>query len=276
MTHTFREHPVYGLCLFIDNGVVEAGIPLQFGLRIGHFSFKGEKNVFFEQPRDMTAFTTEEGWRIYGGHRMWLAPESAQVMFPDNQPISYVFDGDTLILSQKEDPWLKVIKQFLITLEGSCMHITHRVTNTADKLRECSLWGISVMAPGGVETINFERRDDGFDPWHRISMWDYTNLGDPRASYTRDQIQITHLPMEERYKIGVGHPFGPVSYENGDTVFVKYFSVDTTKAYPDGNVSFETFFSKYMVEVESLSPLVTIQPGESEDYTEILELRKKP
>lgn len=275
MEHFEKIHPVYGRCLFANNSTLEVGIPLEFGLRVGHFSFLGGKNVFFEQPRDMTTFTTEQGWRIRGGHRLWLAPESEKVYCPDNEPITYRVDGDSLILTQGEDPWLKVIKQFVLTFEGNRLQVTHRITNTGDAPMECSLWAISVVAPGGTETINFQRRDGGMDHWHRISMWDYTSLGDPRVTYTRDQIQIRHAPLEERYKIGVGHPYGPVSYENGDTVFVKHFPVEPEKTYPDANVSFETFCSRYMMEIESLSPLGTVLPGGDMTHTEVWELLHK-
>lgn len=270
-----KDHPIYGKCLFADNGIIEVGVPLTFGLRIGHFSFIGEENVFFEQPNDMTQFTTDDGWRIRGGHRLWLAPESKSTYCPDNEPISYELLGDTLVLTQKEDPWLQIIKQFSLCLEGQTLRVTHRVTNLSEQPLERSLWAISVMAPGGVEYIDLERRDGGADHWHRISTWDYTSLGDTRATYTRDQIRLEHLPLEERYKIGVGHPFGPVRYENGNIVFKKYFEVKKDSLYPDANVSYETFFSKYMVEMESLSPLFTMQKGETAEHTEVWELSRK-
>ena len=275
MNQNIRNHPVHGQMLFVDNGIIEVGIPLEFGLRVGHFSFCGGKNVFYEHPNDMTIFTTEQGWRIRGGHRLWLAPESEKVYCPDNNPISYRFEGESLVLTQQEDPALKVIKEFILTFDGAKLQVKHRITNTGDAPLECALWAISVVAPGGTETINFERRDGGMDHWHRISMWDYTSLGDPRVTYTRDQIVIRHQPLEEKYKIGVGHPYGPVRYENGDTVFVKHFPVHTDKLYPDANVSFETFCSKYMMEIESLSPLGTIQPGGDMEHTEVWELLRK-
>lgn len=272
MNHTIKNHPVHGQMLFVDNGVIEVGVPLEFGLRIGHFSFCGEKNVFYEHPNDMTVFTTPEGWRIRGGHRLWLAPESEKVYCPDNNPISYRFEGESLVLTQQVDPALQVIKEFTLTFDGSKLRVDHCVTNVGEQPLECSLWAISVVAPGGTETINFERRDGGMDHWHRVSMWDYTSLGDPRVTYTRDQIVIRHQPLEEKYKIGVGHPYGPVRYENGNTVFVKHFQVHSDRLYPDANVSFETFCSKYMMEIESLSPLGTILPGGDMTHTEVWEL----
>lgn len=277
MNRRIVAHPVFGKCLYADNGIIEVGIPLDFGLRIGHFSFLGEENVFYEHPNDTEIFTTEEGWRLRGGHRMWIAPESPKVYCPDNAPISWRVEGETLILTQQEDPRLKVIKEFRLTLEGSQLKITHRVQNTGTEPLIGAVWAISVMAPGGTETIDLQLRDGGMDHWHRISMWDYTSLGDPRATYTRERITLRHLPIEDKYKIGVGHPFGPVRYENGNTVFVKEFPILPEKEYPDGNVSYEAFFSKYMTEMESLSPLHTLQPGQWMEHQETLTLlRKEP
>ena len=75
--------------------------------------------------------------------------------------------------------------------------------------------------------------------------------------------------------MGIGHPISPVRYEMEDVVFYKHFTVDRAKTYPDSNVSYETFFSKYMLEMESLSPLGTINKGEAMEHTEVLELRRK-
>ena len=275
MNTGIKNHAIYGKCLFADNGVIEVGIPLDFGLRVGHFSFVGEKNVFFEQPNDMEKFTTDKGWRIRGGHRLWIAPESPLTNCPDNEPISYTVSDDTVTLVQKEDPWLHIIKTFTLKFDGAKLEVVHRIENLSEDELECSLWAISVMAAGGTEYIDFERRDGGMDHWHRISTWDYTSLGDPRATYTRDEIKIRHLPVDERYKIGVGHPFGPVRYENDGVVFKKYFAVEKDKIYPDANVSYETFFSQYMVEMESLSPLGRIEKGERMEHSEVWELLRK-
>ena len=275
MKHRIEHHPLFGKTLFWDNSVIEIGVPLEFGLRICHFSFCGEKNVFFEQPRELTQFSTPEGWHIRGGHRLWLAPEGEYDYYPDNQPIAYAFEGDTLVLTQENDPLLQGVKSFRISMDGAVLTVTHSFTNTGAAPKECSLWAISALAPGGVETIPFARREDGFDPWHRISTWDYTNLGDPRASYSLDGIRLTYLPIDDRYKIGVGHPDGPVSYENGDITLIQNFPIFRDRAYPDGNVCYETYYGRYFIEMESLSPLRRLLPGESMEHTEQLQLIRK-
>lgn len=259
----------------VDNGVIEMIIPLTYGIRIGHFSFCDGENVFFEQPKEMQDLTTTAGWRIRGGHRLWVAPESENVYYPDNEPVSYEIHGEEIVLRQKEDPWLHVKKSMRICFEeGASVRIVHKIQNTGCKKIEGSLWAISVMAPGGVQHIPLKLREGGLDHWHRISMWDYTSMGDPRAVYTRSEIRLTHLPMDEKYKIGVGHPFGGVWYKNRGVIFEKKFSVQENKTYPDGNVSYESFLCRHMVEMESLSLCREIMRGESMEHSEVWTLRK--
>jgi hypothetical protein len=206
---------------------------------------------------------------------MWLAPESPKDYWPDNAPIEYQIFDDAVEIRQQEDPWLHVKKSMRITfLEDAKVEVENRIENTGEETIHCSVWAITSVAPGGVEDIFFALRDGGYDHWHRISMWDYTSLGDERAEYRRDGIKLTHIPMEQKYKIGVGHPHGPVRYTNNGVTFVKHFDVHPEMTYPDADVSFETFMCKHMVEIESLSPLGTAKPGESLFHTERWELIK--
>ena len=274
INQSIQEHPIHGKCLFADNGVIEIGIPLTFGLRVCHLSLCGGGNLFFEQPHDLTSFMTEEGWRLRGGHRFWLAPEGKATYYPDNDPIRYDISGDSITVVQPEDPWLKVIKSMVIRFEDNRIRICHKIINTGDEPLVCSLWGISCMAPGGVETIHLKHRDGGYDPLHNICMWDYTSMGDPRAHYERDRIVLTYLPIDAKYKIGVGHPISPVRYENKGVAFIKHFTVHAEKPYPDCNVSYETYFNKYFVEIESLSPMAEAAPGEGLTHEELWELKE--
>jgi len=266
--YTEKNHPVHGKCLFLDNGVIEVGVPLDFGIRICHFSFVGEKNVFFEQPNEMTDLTTPAGWRVRGGHRLWLAPESQDIYAPDNDPVTVERVQGGVRITQREDRVLHVIKECTLTLAGESVHITHRITNTGD-VRTCALWAVSVMAPGGVEHIPLAVRSGGCDPLHRFAIWDHTTLGDERAEYRKDEVVLTHKPIDARYKLGVGHPAGDVRYVLPWVTFVKHYELQKDKCYPDGDVSFETFLCRHMTEVESLSPLYTLKTGESATHDEM-------
>ena len=264
-------HPVHGECLYVDNGVIEIGVPLTFGIRVAHFSFVGEENVFFVQPKEMKTFTTENGWRIRGGHRLWLAPEGKFDYYADNEPIDYETHGDTVVLTQRNDPLLSVIQSMEITLKENTVSITHRVINTG-KRKKIALWALTVMKSGGVLTVPLPEREGGFDPLVHISAWDYTDFSDERIKFGKKEIKIYQRAGKRNLKIGVGHPAGAVTYEIGDTVFKKRIPLYAGKKYPDGGVSFETFVSDFMTEIEGLSPLKTLSPNKTATYTETWEL----
>lgn len=267
--------PRFGESLCATNGTVELYIPLSYGIRIAHFSFCGGQNVFFEQPKEMTDLTTPEGWRIRGGHRMWVAPEDDREYFPDNDPIDCRVEGDTIYLTQKEDTFQKVIKSMALTfVDDASVQVVHRLQNTDSQARKCALWSISVMAPGGTEHVPLQLVDDGDHPSHWLSFWSHTNIGDPRVTYKKDEIVLSHRPTGDRFKIGVSRINGKAWYKNYGVIFEKDFAVTDGVIYPDNNVSYETFLCDHMVELESLSPLYTFAPGETKEHTEIWKLRK--
>lgn len=293
MRYSVKEHPHFGRSLYADNGVIEVVIPLDYGIRIGHFSFCGGENVFFEQPKDMTELTTPEGWRVYGGHRLWLAPEGSHDYHPDNEPVSYEItyqdttegnipcaEAQGILITQKEDARLGVKKSVYLSFgrkedaDGNSLTVVHKLENTGQEVLNMALWPISAMAPGGIEHIPLKKYCNGSMPRHRFATWYYTDLGDVRAKYTREEITLTHIPIEEKYKIGVGHSNGQVWYENKGVIFGLSFPVEPDKEYPDGNVSYETFLCKHMVEMESLSPCMRILPGECIEHCEVWELRQ--
>lgn len=269
------NHSLWGKTLFADNGIIEIGVPLEFGLRITYLSYRGSENLFFEQPKDMTDLTTSEGWRIYGGHRLWIAPESDDTYYPDNNPILYEISDNAITIIQQKDPWIMIEKSMEISFPtDDSLQVIHKVKNINSITRTCAIWPVTSVAPGGTQIIPLHYSESGCAPLHRISTWFYTNLGDERATYNRDSIILKHKPTSERYKIGIGHPNGHISYSNKGVVFEKTFCVYPEKEYTDGNVSYETFMCDHMVEIESLSPLYNIKPGQCAQHTEIWTLKK--
>ena len=276
MNTNIINHTLWGKTLFADNGIIEIGIPLEFGIRIGHLSYKNEDNLFYEQPNDLNDLCTPEGFRIRGGHRLWIAPESKKVYYPDNNPVKYEISENKITLFQEEDPYLRIKKSIEITFtndEEIC--INHKILNTKEENRKISIWGITSLAPGGKAVIPLKYRENGYDPLHKISMWDYTNLGDERAKYERENITLSHKPIAQKYKIGVGHPNGSVPYENKGVIFKKVYKINPELEYPDGGVSFEIFMCKHMVEIESLSPFFEVEAGGTAEFNEKWKLKKQ-
>lgn len=266
----------FGKMLFVESGDIKLGISLDFGIRISYLSYKASENLFFEQPKDMTELASDEGWRVRGGHRVWLAPESERDYYPDNLPISYEISNEKITVYQPEDEYLKVKKRIEISFDSdNTVRVVNKLQNTDIVCRRFSVWAVTSMAGGGTEYIPLKYGNMSYSPVSRVSMWFYTDLGDKRAEYTPGLIKLSHAPYPTRYKIGVGHPNGSVKYVNRGVTFEKIFDVFEQREYPDGNVSFETFMCDHMVEVESLSPLFDVAPNGTVSHTELWRLSEQ-
>lgn len=268
LAHEYFSDPEFGKCILLYNESYELIIPLEFGIRIIHFSKRNGKNLFFVQPNSMKDLTTEDGWRIYGGHRMWIAPEGNWCYTPDNQPIEYTLTDEGIILVQSEDERAKVIKTLHVQFTNNNVIITHEIQNTDIQPIDVSIWAITSMTPEGIQTIPFAPPFRIYNPNRHISLWDYTQLSDPRAKYLSDRIILSHKPLPEKYKIGINASDGNITYEVPFGTFQLNFDVFENAVYPDGGSNYETFMCCHMTELESLSPIQHILPNERISHIE--------
>lgn len=273
-----RHYRHFGECLWLENGTWEMGIPLSFGLRILAFLRAGLENVFFEQPADAEYLTTPEGWRIYGGTRLWFAPESEHALYqPERNPISYAWANERLILTQAEDEALHAIKQIEIaeTEDPNGVSVAYRVTNAGEEPLVGAPWAVSVMRGGGVLTVPFaaEAGEITAKPERRLSLWNTTSLGDERLAFTDRSVEIRQKPLDAYLKLGLSCAAGTGSYALEDQTFTKTFPVQQGAAYPDGGVNLEVYCCRWMLEFETLAPLKILLPGESAEHVEYWTIR---
>ena len=88
-------------CIRLDNCKIELVVTTDVGPRIIRFGLNRGQNLFNE-IREQLGKTGGDQWLIYGGHRLWHAPEDIhRSYFPDNSAIKYSWDGSTLKLIQE-------------------------------------------------------------------------------------------------------------------------------------------------------------------------------
>ncbi len=74
-------------CYQVSNGLVELIVTTDVGPRLIRFGFPIE-NELAEFPADLGRMGGSE-FRMYGGHRLWHAPESQErTYYPDNSPVT--------------------------------------------------------------------------------------------------------------------------------------------------------------------------------------------
>ena len=62
-------------CYRLSNNLVDLIVTTDVGPRVIRFGFVGEENEFKEYE-ELMGRTGGAEWRIYGGHRLWHAPEA--------------------------------------------------------------------------------------------------------------------------------------------------------------------------------------------------------
>ena len=131
--------------------------------------------------------------------------------------------------------------------------------------------------PGGTVVIPNEPfapyGPDSLLPVRSLALWSYTDLTDPRWTLEKEAIRLSvdeHIHSQQ--KIGVLNKQGWVSYEMDDLVFTKHASLISDAVYPDMNSNFEVYTDGGFVEIESLSPLRHLEPGQFVEHQERWEI----
>lgn len=258
--------------LSISNAHVELVITLDVGPRVIAYRTPRGHNVFKNYTEQMGG-SGESEWMIRGGHRLWAAPEADVSYALDNSPVPHELLPNGIRLdAAPAAPW-GLRKVLTLTLDEDSSHVSvhHRLVNESEKPMEISAWGLSVMAPGGLEIIPLPELGEhprDLQPNRLMVAWPYTDMTDPRWRFGSEFITLRQTQEGGPTKLGLAHKGRWVAYLNGETLFVKTFGYEEGAAYPDFGCNFETFTNPDMIEIETLSPLRKLQPGEAVELTE--------
>lgn len=277
MQKIVKDTSRWGKVLWLANDNVEIGVALEFGIRVVHLSCVGCDNLFYVQPEDLSdGFTSDDGWKLYGGHRIWMAPESEASCYPDNDPVKWEETGDGVLITQNVDPLLGVCKTLDIAFLGDGgIKLTQSIYNATDKPIDGAAWGVNTLDAGGIARISFASNDRrGFNPHRVVSLWSDTNLHDPRLAFEKDQLTATFLPLKDYLKVGLYCMEGKAVFENKGQKFILCFDAQPLNLYPDFGCNFELYMCSRFMELESLGVMTHILPGECASHSETWYLSK--
>ena len=259
-------------CYEICNDTVDLVITGDVGLRVIRYGFIGGPNEMCN-VKEQIGNTGGDEWFIYGGHRLWHSPEGKpRSYFPDNFPLDIEIIENGVKVSQPLETTTGMKKDYIITLnpESSAVELKHYITNQGMWDVELAAWALTVMAPGGIEIVPQNQEDTDLLPNRMLSLWPYTKLNDPRVTWGKKYILIRQDPnCKEAFKFGISNTYGWAAYANHGNLFVKKFNPIEGALYPDySGSSYETYTIDFMLEMETLSPLVVLEPGETLEHIE--------
>lgn len=277
----------YGRCLQISNGLVDVVVTIEFGPRIVRFGFVNEPNVLYNDierkhvVRDQSIadrYGKDSAFYAYGGHRLWLAPERMpETYYPDNEPVIYGIMPESVSFTPGRQKHNEMQIGFEIMLGDGATDImvVHSAKNYSKEKQYCALWAITMVNGGGIEIIP-QNRESGVNqqlPNRVISCWPYTDFHDERIFINNKFITVTHDPNNSKpLKLGTNDVLGWAAYCNSGYTLVKRFIHSPQAKYPDFGCSYETYACGDYLEMQTLSPLYCIEPGEGIRHVENLSL----
>ncbi len=279
----------YGKCVSISNGVIEAYVTVDLGPRIIKFGFVGEQNIMQSNRKEFGNKTDEiftkyfgegKAWENFGGHRIWLSPESyPETYYPDDSSVSYTITENGAIFTPKPEYENGVSKTLEIKMDkdDTNMQVIMNVKNITDKPKSFAIWGLTVSEKNGTVIIPMNTNNTGLLHNRSISVWSYTDLSDERIYFGKRYATVKHDPEAEKpLKLGFDLNSGCVYYVLGDDVFCKRYATNHPDGvYPDAGCSFETYSCSVFTEVESLGELKTVAPNETSSLIESWSLCKR-
>jgi len=262
-------------CLKLDNGAVSLWLITSAGPRIIGFSLPGGDNVLAVLP-DITLPTADnQVFRLRGGHRLWHAPEDqVRSYVPDDKPPQIEEFDCGVRATQPVESITGIEKQICVSLpdERPRAVIEHKLTNRGLWPIELAPWAITQLKPGGLGILPQTITDTGLLPNRRLALWPYTDINSPHIHWGNRFIFIEANLGDEALKIGWANPNGWLAYAVDNTLFVKEAAYQADAQYFDYSSSSECYCGAAFIELETLGPRVTLQPGESTSHREVWSL----
>lgn len=251
---------------------------LTASLRISGLTPKGKGNLFADLSGEPPIATPYGDFYFRGGHRLWHAPEAMPRTYaPDTGELKITDLPDGVMLETNTEPGTGIRKRIEIRLaaDAPTIRLTHTLINDGMWAVRLAPWAITQFRLGGMAILPMPIGNAdaaGLLPNRQISFWPYARLTDPRLSLRDDFSIFKADAILPPFKMGYFNPHGWLAYWVDGVLFKKTFSTQADVIYPDDNSNAELFCNDEFVELESLAPLVNLEPGHSTTHLETWEL----
>jgi hypothetical protein len=262
----------------LQNENMQLKIARSIGPRILWLSFKNEPNLLAELPGVTTLRPDGKTYAFYGGHRLWLSPEDPILSYSlDDRPVEIIQSENGLKITKpaEADTGIEKTIQVVLPDQSPKVMITHQLKNCSPVPVKCAAWAITQLRTGGSAILPMNDADTGFLPNRNLTLWSYTNL-ENRNIHLGRRFLLVNAAMRAPFKIGFANTVGWLAYWLEDTLFVKSSEYNPQAVYPDFGCSSECYCNDQFIELETLSPLQDIQPGDSIQHIETWDLHRAP
>ncbi len=215
-------------------------------------------------------------WRMRGGHRLWTtrpdADESEESYAADNEPcrLKRVRDGVAVTAPPGA---AQIEKRMTVRAQGETWRVEHRLRNVGTMLWAGGAWALTCTLPRARTRYRIPL-DGGDARWDSLTIviprrWGgghSSKLADPQFALTEAACEIRARGTEAKRMFST--PTGALEMIDGPTFRIAAPRIGGAP-YPLGtNVACYLGPDRFMVELETMSPLRQLAPGESLTHVE--------
>lgn len=261
-------------CVEIRNDSLSLLVTESVGPRIISLRFKDRGNIFAELPDTMLECPGIGTLKLWGGHRLWHAPEDPRRTYlPDDQPVQIAEIPNGLQVVQALELQTGIVKSLSITLvdHSSQVIVDHTLENHGLWTIELAPWSITQLKPGGYAILpqHAGNSDEfGLLPNRNIAFWPYTDISSSHIVCGNQYVFVSADMQAGALKLGYPNPTGWIGYIVDQTLFVKYAEYQAGAEYFDRGSSSECYCNPDFLELETLGPRTSLSPGERVTHRE--------
>ena len=245
-----------------------------FGPRLTGLRRDEGPELFARLGEDVAIELPDSGtFRFHGGHRLWAAPEVPAVTYsPDDHSCVVSTGDDELTITAPADA-AGFVKGISVRRDGDRLAVDHRITNAGSGPASIAAWAITQFRLGGsaLLPIGPSTAGDRLQADRSVAIWPYTTLNDPRLSW-QQRAAVIEAIAGPRFKLGSGPSPGRLGYLIDRQLFTKEIAPAGAGAYADRGAVGQVFVDDSFCELESVGPIVELEPGSSVDHREFWEI----
>lgn len=214
---------------------------------------------------------------IYGGHRLWHAPEAMpRSCIPDNGGLTVEETVGGVRLCQPAETATGIGKSIEIHLHPDRPAVTlkHQLRNEGIWTVECAPWAITQLRLGGIVILPQSTGPidaDGLLPNRQLALWPYARWDDSRLHLHDDFILVQAESQLPPCKIGYLNRLGWIGYLRDGVFFRKQFDPQLDQLHPDFGSNAEVYCNHEVIELETVAALCRLEPGQSATHVETWE-----
>jgi hypothetical protein len=273
-----------GFC--IAAGDIELGITPSIGGRIISLQFKGKELFYVDSETagkqlnlliidDLKTKKRELGFPLWGGDKTWPAPQREWIELSppldlDSAPYSFELSDNAIEMTSPicRETGLRIIRRTELKNDGAII-LDQTLINESDKIKHCAIWNVTqllkpfeIYLPCSTKAIHYDPR---FEAGKFLRHQFVKKIDDHHSKI------ICKDPVI--FKYGCRITEGKVIAISNDICMTKTFDIFPNEDYTDGHMV-EVFNSseKNYLELEVLSPLKTLHPGERISHQQIWEI----